>query len=593
MNKRNVAIIAHVDHGKTSIVNAIIKESIKEEHIDLDSVNVDSDSIEQERGITIISKVTGINYKGYDIKIMDTPGHADFGGEVERILGMVDGVLLVVDSYEGVMPQTRFVLKKALKHNLIPILIINKVDKEEARLSEVLDEVYELFIELDASEEQLEFPVIYASAINETSSYSSDLSTQEKGFEKVLDKIIEVIPEPKKEESGNFQMQVVMLGYDDYVGRIAVGTITKGSIKVGETVECLKRDGSKKTFRIQKLYGYKGIKTVEIKEATTGDICGIAGYPEIEVGETLGKPGLVEALPFLKIDEPTLKMTFSANSSPFAGLDGDFVTAREIKNRLYKEVQKDVSLKVDFSQSEKFVVAGRGELHLSILLENMRREGFEVEVSKPEVIIKEINGIKNEPFENLEVEVLSENVGGVIEALNSRGGVLDDMVSKNNTVHLKYTIPSRTLMGFDSEFMTLSKGLGVMSHNFKEYFPLNESNFTKRSNGVLISNGKGKTTAYSLGSVEKRGVMFVGPGVDVYEGMIVGENSHSEDLVVNVIKGKQLTNMRAAGSDATVVLKRPRPINLEYALNYIEDDELVEITPKNIRLRKKNLNVKR
>ena len=591
MKKRNIAIIAHVDHGKTTLVDEILKSSgTFRENEDTSNISMDTNPLEHERGITILAKTTAVNYKDYRINIVDTPGHADFGGEVERIMNMVDGVLLVVDAYEGTMPQTRFVLKKALAAGVKPIVVINKVDKPSARCKEVVDEVLELFMDLDATEEQLDFKVVYASAINGTSSLDPDLSTQTKGFEGLLDYIISEIPEPKGDPSAHLQFQPALLDYNDYVGRIGIGRVHNGVIKVGENVACMRLDGSVKQFRIQKLFGFFGLKKVEVEQAEAGDIVAIAGLADISVGETLCEPGFLEALPILHIDEPTLQMTIGTNSSPFCGKDGKLLTARKIEERLIKETQRDVSLRVEPNDAESWIVSGRGELHLGILIENMRREGYEIEVSKPKVILKEENGKKLEPYEELQIECPEDTVGNVIEELGHRGAVMDSMNNINGQVRLVYTIPSRGLIGFTTNFLTLTKGYGIINHSFKEYKEIANVDVGERSLGVLVSIDEGKTTAYSLGGLEDRGIMFVEPGVDVYEGMIVGEHTRENDLAVNVTKGKNLTNIRAAGSDHTVVLKRPRPISLEYALDYINSDELVEVTPHFIRLRKRILN---
>ena len=591
MKKRNIAIIAHVDHGKTTLVDQILKSSgTFRENEDLSNASMDSNQIEKERGITILAKTTAINYNDYRINILDTPGHADFGGEVERIMNMVDGVLLVVDAYEGTMPQTRFVLKKALAAKAKPIVVINKVDKESARCSEVVDEVLDLFIELGADEDQLEFPVVYASAINGTCSLSDDLSTQTPGFKELLDLIVSEIPAPTGTEEEDLQFQPALLDYNDYVGRIGVGRVHNGKIKVGQMVTCHRLDGTTKQFRVQKLFGYLGLKKIEIEEAVAGDICAVAGLPDISVGETLCEVGKDKPLPKLHIDEPTLQMTIGTNSSPFCGKDGTLLTARKIEERLMKEMQRDVSLKVAPNDSESWIVSGRGELHLSILIENMRREGFEIEVSKPAVIIKEENGQKFEPYEELQIECPDDTVGTVIEQLGLRGANMDNMSSANGQTKLLYTIPSRGLIGFTTDFLTMTKGYGIINHTFKEYRPMASVEIGERKLGVLVSMENGKTTAYALGALEDRGVMFVEPGVEVYEGMIVGEHSRENDLAVNAVRGKNLTNVRASGSDHTVVLKRPRPISLEYALDYINSDELVEVTPSFIRLRKKILN---
>ena len=588
---KNVAIIAHVDHGKTTLVDQLLKQSgTFRENETVDERVMDSNAIEKERGITILAKTTAINYKGYRINILDTPGHADFGGEVERIMNMVDGVLLVVDAYEGTMPQTRFVLKKALEAGVTPILVVNKIDKPTARPLEVVDEVLDLFIELGANEDQLEFPVVYASALSGTSSLDPDVNTQEKTMDHILDLIINTIPDPAVSVEGGLQFQPALLDYNDFVGRIGIGVVKRGKVKVNQTVSCMRIDGSVKQFRIAKLFGFLGLKRIEIEEAEAGDIIAIAGLPDISVGETVCELGKEEALPLLRIDEPTLQMTFGVNTSPFVGREGKIVTARKIEERLIKETEKDVSLKIEPNDSESFIVSGRGELHLSILIENMRREGFELQVSKPVVIQKEIDGVKCEPYEDVQVDVPEEYVGSVIEALGNREGTMENMVTTENQVRLTYTVPSRGLIGFTTEFMTMTKGYGMLNHTYKEYRPLAGGSVGERTLGVLVSMENGKSTAYALGQLEDRGVMFIEPGTDVYEGMIVGEHSHNNDLAVNVVKGKNLTNTRSAGKDHTVVLKRPRAITLEYCLDYINSDELVEVTPLNFRMRKRILN---
>lgn len=589
-NIRNVAIIAHVDHGKTTLVDKLLQTSgtFRENEI-IEKRVMDSNDIEKERGITILSKTTAIDYKGVRINILDTPGHADFGGEVERIMNMVDGVLLVVDAYEGTMPQTRFVLKKALEAQVTPIVVVNKIDKETARPKEVIDEVLDLFIELGADIEQLDFPVIYASALAGTSSLSSNLEEQKPTMDPILDIIVKYIPSPRVSE-GSLQFQPALLDYNDYVGRIGIGLVKRGSIRVNEMVSCIRLDGSVKQFRIQKLFGFLGLKRIEINEAHAGDIVAIAGLEDISVGETVCNIGKEEALPHLRIDEPTLQMTFGVNSSPFNGRDGKLLTARKIEERLSKETERDVSLRVESNDSESWVVSGRGELHLSILIENMRREGYELEVSKPKVIIKEIDGVKYEPYEDLQIEIPEDCVGTVIENLGVRGAIMGNMTNVNSQVRITYVIPSRGLIGFSTDFMTMTKGYGILNHTFKEYLPLETNEIGERKLGVLVSMENGKASAYGIGQLEDRGTMFIEPGTEVYEGMIVGECNRDNDLAVNVVKGKQLTNMRAAGSDKTVVLKRPRPITLEYALDYVNSDELVEITPNHIRLRKKILN---
>lgn len=585
---RNIAIIAHVDHGKTTLVDKLLQMSGT--FRDNEEVgSMDSNDIEHERGITILAKPTAINYKGHRINILDTPGHADFGGEVERIMNMVDGVLLVVDAYEGTMPQTRFVLKKALAAHVTPIVVVNKIDKESARPKEVIDEVMDLFIDLGADIEQLDFPIVYASAINGTSSLSPELSTQEETMDYILDSILENIPSPNVSE-GAFQFQPALLDYNDFVGRIGIGVVKRGSVKVGQMASCIRLDGSVKQFRIQKMFGYLGLKRIEINEASAGDIIAIAGLADINVGETVCEVGKEEALPKLRIDEPTLQMTFGVNTSPFAGREGKLLTVRKIEERLNKETERDVSLKVVPYDQESFVVSGRGELHLSILIENMRREGFELQVSKPTVIVKEIDGVRCEPFEDLQMDIPSDYVGGVIETLGNREAVLENMVNHENQVRLNYIVPSRGLIGFMTEFMTLTKGYGIMNHAFREYRPMAGGMVGERKLGALVSMENGKATAYSLGQLEDRGTMFIEPGDEVYEGMIVGEHNHDNDIAINVVKGKNLTNTRASGSDHTVVLKRPRVMSLETCLDYINNDELVEVTPVSFRLRKKILN---
>lgn len=591
MKIRNIAIIAHVDHGKTTFVDKLLQKSGT--FRDNEQVNeraMDNNDIERERGITILAKTTAINYKDYRINILDTPGHADFGGEVERIMNMVDGVMLLVDAYEGPMPQTRFVLKKAIEAGVKPIVVINKVDKPTSRIDKVIDEVIDLFIELGATDEQLDFKTCFVSSINGTCSLNKDLNTQSEDFTPIFDLIIDEIPEPRVIEGDDLLFQPVLLDYNDYVGRIGIGLVKSGKVRVNEMVSCVRLDGSKKQFRIQKLFGFLGLKRIEISEAYAGEIVAIAGLADISVGETVCNLGKEKALPTLKIDEPTLQMTFMTNNSPFVGLDGKLLTASKIEERLFKETQRDVSLKVESTGNESWLVSGRGELHLSILIENLRREGFELQVSKPEVIIKEIDGVKCEPYEDLQIEVKEEDVGPVIEALGVRGAIMQNMSNFENLIRLNYIIPSRGLLGFTTEFMTMTKGYGILNHTFSEYKPIENISIGERKLGVLVSMENGKSTAYALASLEDRGIMFIEPGTSVYEGMIVGECNRENDLAVNVVKGKQLTNMRAAGSDHTVVLKRPRQLTLEYCLEYINSDELVEITPNYIRLRKKILN---
>ena len=592
MNIRNVAIIAHVDHGKTTLVNQLLKKSdtLSSREV-LEDRAMDNNDLERERGITILAKNTAIKYKDYKINILDTPGHADFSGEVERIMKMVDGVILVVDAYEGVMPQTRFVLNEALKNNLKPIVVVNKIDKESARPIEVVDEIFELFIELDATDEQIDFKVVYASAAQGTSSLEVDLETQKPTMDPILDLIISEIPEPNVTADGPLQFQGTLLDYNDYVGRMAVGRIARGKLRNNEMVSCIRRDGSIKQFRIQKLYGFLGLQKLEIEEAEAGDIVALAGLADIFVGETICEIGCEEALPPIRISEPTVEMIFSTNDSPFAGKEGKFVTSTKVEERLFKETQRDVSLKVRKAEvNDEWNVSGRGELHLGILIENMRREGYEFQVAKPKAIIREINEVKYEPFEYVQVDVPNEYAGPAIELMGRRGGYLESMENTVSQTRIIYTMPSRGLIGISTDFMTSTKGFGTLSHYFIEYRPMESMAIGSRKLGVLVCTNTGKSTAYGIGQIEERGILFIEPNENVYEGQIVGECNKDDDLAVNVTKAKQMTNQRSASKDTTVVLKRPRVMGLEACLEYINDDELVEVTPKNIRLRKKILN---
>ena len=531
MEIRNIAIIAHVDHGKTTLVDQLLRLSgtFRDNEV-VEERAMDSNDIEKERGITILAKNTAIKYKDYKINILDTPGHADFGGEVERIMKMVDGVLLVVDAYEGTMPQTRFVLKKALEANVKPIVVINKVDRPNTRIHEVIDEVYELFMDLDANDEQIDFPIVFASGLKGTSSYEEDIATQKETMDPVFETIVKYVPAPNMDKDSGLQFQPALLDYNDYVGRIGVGRVTRGTIKVNQSVTCMRLDGTTKQFRIQKLYGYMGLKRIEIQEAYAGDICAIAGLEDISVGETVCDNSNLEALPPLRIDEPTLEMTFSTNNSPFAGLEGKNVTARKIEERLDKETQRDVSLRFTrIPNTESWIVKGRGELHLSILIENMRREDFELQVSKPQVITKVIDDVICEPYEDLQVECPDESIGGVIEALGTRGAIMENMTSNNGQTRVNYVIPSRGLIGFTTDYMTLTKGYGIINHTYKEYRPRESVNIGERKQGVLVAANGGKATAYGIGQVEDRGIMFIEPGIEVYEGMIVGENAYDND----------------------------------------------------------------
>ena len=592
MKIRNVAIIAHVDHGKTTLVDQLLRDSgTFRDNEEIQDRVMDSNDIERERGITILAKTTAINYKDYRINILDTPGHADFGGEVERIMKMVDGCILVVDALEGTMPQTRFVLKKALEANVHPIVVVNKIDRPNADPKRVVDEVLDLFIELGAPDEWLDFKTIFCSALKGTSSFSPEISDQAPGMDPIFETIIEEIPEPLCDENGELQLQPALLDYNDYVGKIGIGRITRGKIKTNDMVTCCRLDGTTKNFRIQKLYGFLGLKRLEIQEASAGDIVAIAGLPDLSVGETICEFNKPDPLTFIHIDEPTLQMTFGVNSSPFAGKDGKQLTARKIEERLFKETQRDVSLRVErIPNTETWVVSGRGELHLSILIENMRREGFELQVSKPEVIIKMIDNVASEPYEDVQIDCPEDYVGSVMEALGARGAELIHMSYNENQVRVNYIIPSRGLLGFMTNFMTLTKGYGIINHSFKEYRPQLKLGIGERKIGVLVATDGGTSTPYALQHVEERGTMFIGPGVDVYEGMIVGENRYDMDLGVSVVREKNLSNMRSSSKDTTVVLKTPRRLSLEECLDYINTDELVEITPTAYRMRKKILN---
>lgn len=591
MDIRNIAIIAHVDHGKTTLVDKLLKSSHTfKEHQVVEERVMDSNALEKERGITILAKNTAITYKNTKINILDTPGHADFSGEVERIMKMVDGVVLVVDAYEGTMPQTRFVLKKAFEAHLKPIVVINKVDKPSARPVEVIDEVLELFIDLGCDEDELDFPVCFASAVNNTCSLSSDITTQKEGMEPLLDMIIKEIPAPAMDYDAPLQLQPALLDYTDFVGRIGIGRIARGTIHSGEVVSCCRLDGSIKSFRVQKLYGFLGLDRIEIKEASAGEIVAISGLGDISVGETICTQGQEEPLEKIHISEPTVQMTFGTNTSPFCGKDGKSVTATKIEERLFREVQKDVSLKVKRLETlEEWLVSGRGELHLGILIETMRREGYEFQVSRPQVIMKEIDGVTCEPYEYCVIDVPNESAGSVIEMMGNRHGTMETMTNTETQTRLVYTIPSRGLIGFNTDFMTATKGYGIINHSFIDYRPVETIFIAERTTGVLVSMAQGQSTAYSIGALEDRGTMFIAPGEEIYEGMIVGEANKNLDLAVNVVKAKQQTNTRSSNKDMTVVLKTPRVLTLEACLEFINEDELVEITPKKIRLRKKIL----
>lgn len=584
---RNVAIIAHVDHGKTTLVDALLKQGgTFRQNEEVEERVMDSNDLERERGITILSKNTSVQYGDTKINIIDTPGHADFGGEVERILLMVDGVLLLVDAFEGCMPQTRFVLKKALKLRKKVVVVVNKVDRPGARPAEVVDEIIDLFIELGADEDQIEFPVIFASGKNGYASY--DMRDREGDMRPVFDSIIKEVPAPVGDTEGPLQVLFSSLDYDDYVGRIGVGRIERGTIKTGQRVTLCKRDGSRENVKIANLYTFKGLGRVATDEAAAGEIICVSGIADLNIGETACDPEHVEPLDFIKIDEPTISMNFIVNDSPFAGRDGKYVTSRNLRDRLFKEVETNVSMRVEETDStDTFKVSGRGELHLSILIETMRREGYEFAVSRPKVIYKKDEaGNLLEPMELLVVEVPEMYVGTVIEKLGSRKAELRDMAAHDGgTTHLEFSIPARGLIGYRSEFMTGTNGNGIMNQIFDGYQPY-KGDFETRERGSIIAHEQGVTSAYGLFNTQDRGTLFVGPGVDVYEGMIVGESSRNEDIVCNVCKSKHLTNTRASGSDDALRLVPPTVLSLEQCMEFISDDELLEVTPHNLRLRK-------
>ncbi|MGG1571528.1 translational GTPase TypA [Fictibacillus sp. NRS-1165] len=587
---KNIAIIAHVDHGKTTLVDQMLHQSgtfRSNEHVNERAM--DSNDLEKERGITILAKNTAINYEGTRINIMDTPGHADFGGEVERIMKMVDGVLLVVDAYEGCMPQTRFVLKKALEQKLTPIVVVNKIDRDFARPEEVVDEVIDLFIELGANEDQLEFPVVYASALKGTA--STDPHQQDENMKALFDSIIENIPSPVDNSGEPLQFQVSLLDYNDYLGRIGIGRVFRGTMQVGQAVSLMKLDGTVKKFRVTKIFGFLGLKRVEIQEAKSGDLVAVSGMEEINVGETVCPEGQEEALPVLRIDEPTLKMTFLVNNSPFAGREGKYVTSRKIEERLRSQLETDVSLRVDNTESpDAWIVSGRGELHLSILIENMRREGYELQVSKPEVIVRMVDGVRSEPVERVQIDVPEEYTGAVMESLGARKGEMLNMINNGSgQVRLEFMVPARGLIGYSTEFLTQTRGYGILNHTFDSYQPMHQGQVGGRRQGVLVSMEHGKASQYGIINVEDRGTIFVEPGTEVYEGMIVGEHTRENDITVNITKVKQMTNMRSANKDQTVSMKKPRVMSLEESLEYLNEDEYCEVTPESIRLRKKIL----
>ena len=586
---RNIAIIAHVDHGKTTLVDAMFKEShVFRSNEKIDERVMDSNDLEKERGITILSKNTAVMYNDIKINIVDTPGHADFGGEVERVLDMVDSVLLVVDSYEGPMPQTKFVLKKALELKLKPIVVINKIDKPNARPEEVIDEVFELFLELGADDEQLDFPIIYASAREGFARYNVEDTNM--GMEPLFKTVIEHVQCPTGDINGSFQMLVTSLDTNEYLGKIAIGKIHRGKVRKNQQVALVRKDGTTSTYKVSGVFGYNGLQREEVQEAALGDIIALSGVVDANIGETIADSQNPEALPYIEIDEPTLNMNFMVNDSPFAGREGDFVTSRHLRDRLMKELETNVSLRVNEITPDCFEVSGRGELHLSILIETMRREGFELQVSKPNVIFKTIDGKKMEPMEYLTIDVPEEFMGPVMEKMGPRKGEMVNMTSAvNGYTRLEFNIPARGLIGFRSEFMTDTKGNGIMNHVFNGYGPY-KGDIPTRSRGSIVSFEQGEAIAYGLFNAQERGKLFITPGTPVYEGMIVGECSRAEDIDINVCKGKKLTNTRASGSDDAVKLVPVTQLTLEQSLEFINHDELVEVTPINVRMRKRALN---
>jgi len=587
---RNIAIIAHVDHGKTTLVDELLKQSgtLDSRKSEPDRV-MDSNDLERERGITILSKNTAIQWNGYRINIVDTPGHADFGGEVERVLSMVDSVLLLVDAVEGPMPQTRFVTQKALERGLNPIVVINKIDRPGGRPSWVLDQTFDLFDRLGANDQQMDFPVVYASALN---GYASlDDSVREGDMTPLYEAIVEHVRHPDVDPQGPLQLQVSSLDYNSYVGVIGIGRISRGRIKPNQAVSVIGADGIKRNGRVLQIYRLMGLDRAEIPEAEAGDIIAFSGLETLNISDTICDPNMVEALPPLTVDEPTVSMTFQVNTSPFSGKDGKFVTSRQIRDRLNRELVHNVALRVsDTEDPDRFRVSGRGELHLSILIENMRREGFELGVSRPEVIVREVDGEKHEPYEQVTVDVETVHQGTVMEKVGERGGELKDMSPDGKgRVRLDYIIPARGLIGFRTEFLTATQGTGLIYSVFDHYGPMKPGQYGQRNNGVLIANGAGKSLGFALFNLQERGRLFIGPGEEVYEGMVIGIHSRDNDLVVNPLKGKQLTNVRASGTDEAITLTPPIRMTLEQALEFIDDDELVEVTPHSIRLRKKFL----
>jgi GTP-binding protein len=586
---RNIAIIAHVDHGKTTLVDQLLQQSGTLDSRKAPTERVmDSSDLEKERGITILSKNTAITWGDYHINIVDTPGHADFGGEVERVLSMVDSVLLLVDAVDGPMPQTRFVTQKAFAMGFKPIVVINKIDREGARPDWVLDQTFDLFDNLGATDEQLDFPVVYASAIN---GYASlDSTVREGDMTPLFETIVAQVPAPDTDSEGPFQMQISTLDYNSYVGVIGIGRVKRGKVKTNTQVRIIDREGKIRSGRILQVLGFHGLERVERSEAEAGDIIAITGIDPLDISDTLCDPDKVEALPALSVDEPTISMTFQPNTSPFSGKDGKYVTSRNIWDRLQQELKHNVALRVEQLEGERFRVSGRGELHLSVLIENMRREGYEVAVGRPEVIIHEVDGEKQEPYEQLAVDIEEQHQGSVMEALGARKAELKNMVPDGKgRVRLDYIIPARGLIGFRTEFLTMTSGTGLLYSVFDHYGPYLNVSIGQRNNGVMISNGQGKALGYALFNLQERGKLMIGHGEEVYEGMIIGIHSRSNDLVVNPLKAKQLTNIRAAGTDENIILTPPIRFSLEQALEFIDDDELVEVTPNAIRVRKKFL----
>ena len=586
---RNIAIIAHVDHGKTTLVDHMLKQTgAFRENQQVEKRVMDSNALEKERGITILAKNLSISYKGVKINIIDTPGHADFGGEVERTLRMVDGVLLLVDAAEGPLPQTKFVLKKSLDLGLKPIVVINKIDRKDARPNEVLNEVFDLFVSLGASEEQLDFPFVYA--IAKQGIAKTDLNDESNNLSPLLDNIIKNVPIPKAEINFPFQMLISAIDYNDYLGRIGVGKVHSGVIKTGDNIVLITREGGKVNSKISKIYSFENIKRIEVDELSAGDIGAIAGFEDVDIGDTFTSPEKPEVLPFVAIDEPTITMNFIVNNSPFAGLEGKYVTTRNLSERLSKELKSNVSLRVEITDSpDIFKVSGRGELHLAILIENMRREGYELQVSRPEVIMKKKYDVVSEPIEHVIIDVPEEFVGIVIEKLGKRKGEMKNMLTFKNNTRLEFFVPARGLIGYRSEFMTDTKGNGILHHNFHSYEPF-KGEITHRQRGALVAMENGIASAYAMFKLQERSVFFIEPGTKVYEGMVVGENSRNNDMFVNVTKTKQLSNMRASGADEAIRIEPPNILTLEQAIEWITDDEYVEITPESIRIRKKYLN---